>query len=119
LPTALALAPRVRHPALRVPRTVGRVVDAAGRRIAGPASGRAGPGGGPSWQRLLGHGGAQRSVGCHIDGADADGGPDDGYTLGVDRPRHPSIYVAYAPGRVAGARDCARSPVRAGRRIRP
>src|SRR6266568_5364748 len=42
LSSALALASRIWHPALRIPRAVGRVVDVASRRVVGPPGGRTG-----------------------------------------------------------------------------
>src|SRR5438132_13747622 len=75
---ALALESRARHPALWIPRAVGRVVDAAGCRPAGPARGRVGPGGGPPRQWLLGHGGSQRTIGRPVAGTDPDGRSVDG-----------------------------------------
>src|SRR5207302_1919835 len=107
----------VGHPAIRVPRPFGGMVAGAGRDLAGSSDGRSGAGCGPPWQRLLGYGGAAWSIRGDVDGIDSDGGADDGDPVGVDRPRHPSIYVAPPPCRLARAGAAARSRVRPGRRL--
>ena len=102
--TAGAVARRVGHPPLRLPRPLGAVGGRAGARAATRRL--------PSRRRLLGHGGARRPIGGHDDGLQPAGGRADGDAFGIDRRRDRPAPPAPREARPRGdrARLSSRNP---------
>ena len=85
---ARRLGHRSRHPTLRLPWPIGRLVGPPGGRLARSARQPATVRGRAPWRRMFGDRGGRRSVGRHIDGYDPARGADDGDALWLHRPRH-------------------------------
>ena len=105
-----ALARRVGHPPLRVPRALGAVGVRAGARRAARRL--------PPRRRLLGVGRARRPVGRHDDGLQPARGRADGDALRLDRRRDRPASPADGEARRRGDRARARVGVRAARALR-